>query len=124
VVRNYDPRWRSLHDAFGLQVISSSSWGAQRIAEMVSEASFPAVFSAGNGEIEIYEVNVPAEWDGKTIGALASGQPFVPVALTRTGRAQLPAPQIVMVAGDILHVSATLEGVQSLRAALTGQVEV
>ena len=39
VVRNYDPRWRAMHDAFGFQVISSSSWGAQRMAEMISDAS-------------------------------------------------------------------------------------
>ncbi len=124
VVRNYEPRWRSLHDAFGLQVISSSSWGAQRIAEMVSEASLPAVFSAGNGEIEIYEANIPAAWDGRTVGDLASGLQIVPVALTRTGRAELPTPQTVMAAGDVLHVSATLEGIQSLKVLLAGQTEV
>ena len=30
-VRNYDPYWRPLHEAFGLHTVSSSSWGAQRI---------------------------------------------------------------------------------------------
>jgi hypothetical protein len=29
-----------------------------------------------------------------------------------------------MEAGDVLHVSATLEGIQSLKGLLTGQVEV
>jgi len=35
VVRNYDPRWQPLHEAFGLQVVSSASWGAQRMEELL-----------------------------------------------------------------------------------------
>ena len=35
VVRNYDPHWRALHETFGLHVVSSASWGAQRMEEML-----------------------------------------------------------------------------------------
>ena len=38
VVRNYDPRKRALHDAFGLQVISPVTMGAQRIENILTEA--------------------------------------------------------------------------------------
>jgi trk system potassium uptake protein TrkA len=37
VVRNFDPRKRAMHEAFGLQVISPVSMGAQRIEEVLSE---------------------------------------------------------------------------------------
>jgi trk/ktr system potassium uptake protein len=37
VVRNFDPRKRALHDAFGLQVISPVSLGASRIEEILAE---------------------------------------------------------------------------------------
>lgn len=37
VVRNYDPRKRALHDAFGLQVISPVTMGAERIEDILSE---------------------------------------------------------------------------------------
>jgi trk system potassium uptake protein TrkA len=37
VVRNYDPRKRALHDAFGLQVVSPVTLGAQSIEEILSE---------------------------------------------------------------------------------------
>ncbi|MBU0494614.1 MAG: TrkA family potassium uptake protein [Chloroflexi bacterium] len=37
VVRNYNPRWRVIHEAFGLPVISSTSWGAQRIEELLTQ---------------------------------------------------------------------------------------
>jgi trk system potassium uptake protein TrkA len=37
VVRNYDPRKRALHEAFGLQVISPVLMGALRIEELLTQ---------------------------------------------------------------------------------------
>jgi hypothetical protein len=42
----------------------------------------------------------------------------VAVALTRAGRAELPSQTATLHQGDILTVSATLEGVKALRAKL------
>ena len=38
------------------------------------------------------------------------------MAVTRAGKAMLPDLKMVLQAGDVLHVSATLEGVESLRS--------
>ena len=38
VARNFNPRWRPVHEAFGLQSVSSTTWGAQRIEEKLYEA--------------------------------------------------------------------------------------
>jgi trk system potassium uptake protein TrkA len=35
VVRNYDPRWQPFQDAFGLQIVSSVSWGIHRITDLI-----------------------------------------------------------------------------------------
>jgi trk system potassium uptake protein TrkA len=37
VVRNYDPRWKPLHEAFGLASVSSTAWGAERIEELLQQ---------------------------------------------------------------------------------------
>ncbi len=55
VVRNFNSRWRTMHEVFGLQVVSSTSWGAQRIEELLYQPEIRTVFSAGNGEVELYE---------------------------------------------------------------------
>jgi trk system potassium uptake protein len=115
VVRNHDPRYRPLMEVFGLQVISALSWGAQRIEEMIYHDDVRAVFSAGNGEVEVYEVAVPEEYSGYTIGELIEEHRCYPVSVTRAGWAMLPSTDIVLQAGDIVHVSATLEGVEALR---------
>jgi trk system potassium uptake protein TrkA len=118
VVRNYDPRYRSLLEDFGLQVISSSSWGAQRLEELLYDSQVHTVYSAGNGEVEIYEFSVPERWTGHTLQELLPEGGCVPVSLTRAGRAFLPDGESCLESGDILLVSATLEGMGELRGRL------
>jgi trk system potassium uptake protein TrkA len=119
VIRNHDPRYRPILEAYGLQMVSALSWGAQRLEEMIYHGDVRAVFSAGNGEVEIYEVSVPTEWSGRTLSELMTNDTCIPVSVTRAGRAMLPSAQIVVEEGDIIHVSATLEGVVALRKRLT-----
>jgi trk system potassium uptake protein TrkA len=120
VARNYDPRRRPLFEAFGLQVISSTSWGAQRVEELLYHGEIRTVFSAGNGEIEVYELTVPAAWAGRRLGDLLP-EGVLPVAQTRAGRAELPKAGSVLEQDDVLHVSATLEGVEAVRQRLAGE---
>ena len=116
IVRNYDPAMREMLEAFGLQLVSSTAWGAERVQELLIDPSFRAVFSAGNGEVELYEMNIPPEWDAMTISSLLSEcKDTVCAALTRAGRAEMPSPETILKSGDILTVSATLEGMQSLQ---------
>lgn len=119
IVRNYDPALREMLESFGLQIVSSTSWGAERVQELLIDPSFRAVFSAGNGEVELYEMYVSPKWNGMTISNLLDGcSNTVCAALTRAGRAELPSPNTTLRTGDVLTVSATLEGVKALREKL------
>jgi trk system potassium uptake protein len=118
VSRNYDPRWRPIHEAFGLQVVSSTAWGAQKVEELLYSPTLRTVFSAGNGEVEVYELAVSEAWKGKRLGELLAGAECVAVAHTRAGRSALPSPDTVLAAGDVVHVSASLSGVEELRRRL------
>jgi len=118
VARNYDPHQRTLHEIFDLQVIGSASWGAQRLEELLSNTALRAVFSAGNGEVEVYELLVPAAWNERPLEELLIAGQCWPVAVTRAGRALPPVPNTRLAAGDVLHVSATLEGIEALQQRL------
>ena len=115
VIRNHDPRYRPILEAYGLQMVSALSWGAQRVEEMIYHGDVRPVFSAGNGEVEIYEIAVPRAWHGHTVSDLTIENSCLPVSLTRAGRAVLPSDQMQLEEGDVIHVSATLEGVETLR---------
>jgi trk system potassium uptake protein TrkA len=125
LVRNYDPAMRDMLEAFGLQVISSTAWGAERMQELLIDASFRSVFSAGNGEVELYEIYIPEKWEERTVSALLSGctNTIMIAALTRAGCAEMVSPDSVLKGGDILTVSATLEGMTALNARLHEGVE-
>ncbi len=118
VVRNYDLKARGLLEAFDLQIVSSSSWGAQRVEELLYHRELRTVFSAGNGEVEIYEFTIPTAWEGRTLEELLPGKECIVTALTRTGKAILPDRETVLQNGDVVLVSATFDGVEALRRRL------
>ena len=118
VVRNFDPSWRSLHEVFDLQVVGSTSWGAQRIEELLYHREMRTVFSAGNGEVEVYEFTVPQAWNSRLLGDLLPKIDCAPVGLTRAGGALLPDCDTVLQQGDVVLVSATLNGITALRQSL------
>ena len=86
--------------------------------------SHRAVYSAGNGEVEVYEIIIPELWNGKTVGdLLAPLKQCYPVALSRAGRASLPEMGTTLQTGDLLNVSSTFEKISALSALLTGKTE-
>lgn len=118
VARNFNSRWRSMHEAFGLQVVSSSSWGAQRIEELLYQQETRTVFSAGNGEVELYEFMARPELEGRRLSDLIPESGCLVAALSRAGRAMIPEPDMLLKEGDAIVVSATLDGSQALRQRL------
>jgi len=119
VVRNYDPKLRRVLETFGFQIVSSTSWGAQRMEEMLSGLTIHTVFSAGNGEVEVYEMTIPKNWAGRKLGELLKkANECLPVALTRAGQSILPHNDIVLESGDVLNVSSTAKGIAELGACL------
>ncbi len=120
VARNYDPNLRSVIEAFGLQTVGSTSWGAQRVEELLMYPSQRMVYSTGNGEVEVYEMYVPEAWNGHTLGELLEPlKQCYPVALSRAGRSSLPESGMKLQTGDLLDVSSTFEGIGALTARLS-----
>ncbi len=118
VVRNYDPRKRALHEAFGLQVISPVTMGALRIEELLAGDSLRTISQAGDGEVETYQLKVPKSWHGMLLREVLPPEHCVTIALIRAGRSSLPKADDKMEAGDLLHLSATREAGLALRKQL------
>lgn len=123
VSRNFNPALLPVHESFNLQTVSSAVWGAQRIEEMLYHGEVFTIFSAGNGEVEIYEITVSEQWHEHKLGDLIPTIECVPVALTRAGRAFIPDYETILQVDDLVQVSATLEGAKIIRAHLTQQQE-
>ncbi|HBF41113.1 MAG TPA: portal protein [Anaerolineaceae bacterium] len=116
IARNYDPHIRAIYEAFGIQNVSSTAWGAQRVEELLYHADAKTVFSAGNGEIEIYELTISEQWNGHPLKDLMPCEDCRAVALTHAGKAYLPDPEMIVQTGDVLTVAATFDGIETTRA--------
>lgn len=121
VVRNYNPHWRPLHEAFGLQVVSSTTWAAQRIEELLYEQEVHPVWSSSNGVVDIYEFVVPEGCQGKLLREVLPEGSYTVVAFTRAGQVRSSAHEIPLQCGDVIYLSATSEGREALRYWLTSQ---
>ena len=118
VARVFDPTRASVYEMLGLQTVASSSWGAQRIEQLLLHPGLQSVYVAGNGEVQIYEVSVPENWKDRLISELLPAGSTLPVAVARGGRGLLPGSDFVLHAQDVLQVSATTEGAAILRQRL------
>ncbi len=118
VARVYDPVRGPIYERLGLQTIASSSWGAKRIEQLLLHPGLQSVITAGNGEVQIFEIAVPEAWNGRRLGDVLPAGEALPVALARGGRGQLPALDTTLQTQDFLHVSATATGAASLRQLL------
>lgn len=114
VARNYNWRRRALYEAFSLQVISPTSWGARRIEELLCSRGLQPIFSAGNGEVGIYEIVAPEAWQGRALGDVIGGEGYLIIALSHAGQAALPTAHSRVEAGDLIYLSATPEGIERL----------
>ena len=115
VARLYNPRRAAVYEKLNLQTISSSSWGAHRIEQLLVHPGMQSVSSAGNGEVQVYELTVPAEWSGRKISELIPVEHAIPVSLARNGKGCLPRLESLLESQDILQVSSTTEGLRILR---------
>jgi trk system potassium uptake protein len=118
--RNFDPNMRGLFEAFNLQVISSTTWGAQRLEELIIHPEIHSVFSAGNGEVEIYEFSIPEKWNGHKASEMVPCSLCVITSITRAGKAFLPSPDTLLQTGDVMHLSTTFEGIDAIRKQMAG----
>jgi trk system potassium uptake protein TrkA len=115
VARVYNPRRLPMYEKLNLQTVSSSSWGAHRIEQLLIHPGMQSLSSAGNGEVQIYEMTVPGEWSGRRLSELVPADSAIPVALARGGRGLLPAADFLLQSQDVLQVSATDQGLKILR---------
>ena len=118
IARNYNQSSRPLFETFGVQMVSAASWGAQRMEEMIYYSDVRTVFSAGNGEVELYEIGTPVSWEGRTLKELSEKSGCTIVAVTRAGQAMSPAPEMKAAAGDVILFGATFDGLKVMRACL------
>lgn len=106
VARLYDPSRAEVYQRLGLVTISSTTWGAQRIQELLTHRELDPVLTFGGGEVVVISIETPPSWIGRAIKHInVPGEVHV-VAITRHDRAWLPLSGTELQAGDVVHLVA------------------
>jgi trk system potassium uptake protein TrkA len=104
VARLYDPRRAEIYQRLGLMTISSTTWGAERIRELLTHSDLDPALAFGSGEVNLLNIEVPSALVGRMVRDLTvPGEINVP-AITRQGHAFIPYGGTEFRSGDLLHL--------------------
>lgn len=105
VARLYDPGQAEIYQRLGLTTISSTTWGAQRIYQVLSHTDLDVMQTFGRGEVSLVAVEVPPDLVGKNVGQLSVPGEIGVVSITRNNEAFVPRAGTEFREGDLIHLS-------------------
>lgn len=104
VARLYDPRRAEIYQRLGLLTISSTTWGAERIRELLTHSDLDPILSFGSGDVCLLELEAPDQLAGKMVKHLTIPGEIDVIAITRQGRAFIPLGGTELHSRDTLHI--------------------
>jgi len=90
IARLYDPRRAEIYRRLGLLTISSTTWGAERIRELLTVAELDPLLNFGSGEVAVVSIETPHHLVGRMVRDLTIPMEVSVAAITRDGRAFIP----------------------------------
>lgn len=116
--RVYDPRLAEIFNRLGLRTITPTTWGVNRLVDLLCHAEMNTVLSLGNGELDIVREDVPPMLVGRTVHELTLQSEIAVIAMVRNGKAFLPTLGTVLQAGDVVYLSALATSMDRLHKLL------
>jgi trk system potassium uptake protein TrkA len=105
VARLFDPRRAEIYRRLGMLTISSTTWGAERLREMLTSAELDPILSFGSGEVSLLNIEIPPQLVGRMVRDLSVPNEIIVVAITRQGAAFIPTLGSQFKEDDIIQVA-------------------
>lgn len=105
VARLYDPRRAEIYRRLGLVTISMTTWGAERINEMLTHSNLDSVMAFGRGEVSMVSIEVTPSLEGHSVKDLTIPGEIEVNVITREGEAFIPSANVQFKNGDLIHLS-------------------
>jgi trk system potassium uptake protein TrkA len=115
VARLYDPGRAEIYQRLGLLTISSTTWGAERIRELLTQSDLDPILTFGSGEVCLLTVETPYHLVGKMVKHLAVAGEIQVIAITRKGHAFIPQTGADLQCGDLLHLGVLASAMDRVR---------
>ena len=118
VARLYDPRRAEVYRRLGLLTISSTTWGAERIRELLTHSELDPEVTFGSGEVCLLSVETPPHLVSRFVKNLEVPGEIVVPSITRQRKAFIPISGTELQSGDILHLSVAAEAMERVKQLL------
>ncbi len=105
VARLYDPMRAEIYQRLGLITISTTTWGAARICEVVTHADLDVAYTFGRGEVSMVVIEAPPQLAGRTVHHLSVPGEITVVSITRDGQALIPLLGSEFQEGDRIYLA-------------------
>ena len=104
VARIYDPKRAEVYERLGIPTVATVPWTASRLLKSVLGESTAEAWRDPSGAVAMLHVTPDEGWVGHTVAAFESASGSRVGLVTRFGVGQLVKPDLVIQAGDSLHV--------------------
>ena len=118
VARIYDPLRADIYRELGIPTVSSTTWGANRISEILTYVELTPVLELASGEVLVVEAEVSSLLAGHTVRELNIPEVTQVVALVRAGRGLIPSPALMLAAHDKLQIATLASALPTLNGLL------
>ncbi len=117
VARLFDPQRAEIYRRLGMLTISSTTWGAERLRELLTSAELDPIISFGSGEVSLVNVEIPPQLVGRMVKDMTITGEIIIIAITRQGAAFIPHLGTQFKEGDLAHaviLATSVERVKNL----------
>ena len=105
VARLFDPQRAEIYRRLGMLTISSTTWGAERLRELLTSAELDPLISFGSGEVSLVNIDIPSHLVGRMVKDLTVPTEISIVSITRQGEAFIPTLGSQFKEGDVVQVA-------------------
>ena len=105
IARLYDPRRAEIYQRLGLMTISTTTWGAERIFELITHTDLDVFYTFGRGEVSMVSHEITSLLAGRTPRDISIPGEINIVSITRDDKAFIPSSGTSLKEGDIVHLA-------------------
>jgi trk system potassium uptake protein TrkA len=118
--RVYNPGRREVYERLGLATVTSTSWGARRLEQLILHPNVIDMEQIGHGEVKLLRIQAPAAWCDRSVTAVLDGNGVV-CAIARDGKAFVPPPTETLKTGDHVYLSIPSSRLDEILALIQNQ---
>lgn len=123
VARIYDPGRAAVYERLGIPTVATVAWATDQALRKLLPDQVRTEWTDATGSVSVVERALPARWAGRSLDELEEPGKWRVGVVTRAGRAQVPAGDLVAQEGDVLAISVASAELGAFEDRLAGGAE-